>query len=110
MNTEQKEKQVMQSTSVQDVSAILPWLPLIVACLAEMVWIVAPWGTMLSFICLMAIIPTIVLSLVVGIVMLIKREHPKRAVWILICTIFLMPFLTWLLLDVFHLHLLLHGV
>lgn len=86
---------------------IAAWLPLIMAFVLEIMWVVAPlsaWG----FFSLLGCIFMTGLSLIVGIVLLIKGEQHLHAVGILLGTIILLPFLTWLLLDVFQLHLHLH--
>lgn len=88
---------------------LLAWLPLTLACVLEMVWIVAPWRSVISFFSLLGCIFLVGLSLIVGIVLLIKGNHPRTAIGVLLGTVFLLPFLTWVLLDVLKLHLYLHG-
>ena len=86
---------------------IAAWLPLIMAFVLEIMWVVAPlseWG----FFSLLGCIFMTGLSLIVGIVLLIKGEDYLHTIGILLGTIILLPFLTWLLLDVFQLHLHLH--
>lgn len=86
---------------------IAAWLPLIMAFVLAIMWVVAP-GTAWGFFSLLGCIFMTGLSLIVGIVLLIKGEDYLHTIGILLGTIILLPFLTWLLLDVFQLHLHLH--
>ena len=118
MKVMQTNKQVLKPTDLRNIyrksqsyqapPAILPWLPLIVACMLETVWAVSPWGTVLGGFSLLACILLVGVSLIVGIVMLIQWKHPLRAVGILLCTIFLPLLLIVLFFKVLHLDLLLH--
>ena len=83
---------------------IAAWLPFIMACVLEIVWLMAP-GTALGFFSLLGFIFMIGLSLIVGIVLLIKGENCLHTIGILLGTIILLPFLTWILLDILKLHL-----
>ena len=83
---------------------IAAWLPFIMACILEIMWLMAP-GTALGFFSLLGFIFMIGLSLIVGIVLLIKGEDYLHAIGILLGTIILLPFLTWILLDILKLHL-----
>lgn len=84
---------------------IAAWLPLIMAFVLEIMWVVTPWSSAWGFFSLLGCIFMTGLSLIVGIVLLIKGEHHLHTAGILLGTIILLPFLTWLLLDVFQLHL-----
>ena len=97
-----------KSQSYQAPPAILPWLPLIVACVLETVWAVSPGGTVLSGFSLLACILMAGVSLIVGIIMLIEWKYPLRAMGILLCTIVLPLLLIVLFFEVLHLNLLLH--
>lgn len=92
----------------QNPPAILPWLPLMMACVLETVWVIAPWKTALSFFSLLACIFLVGVSLIVGIVMLIQRKHPLRAVGVLLGSVFLPLLLIVLFFEVLHLDLHLH--
>lgn len=67
-----------KSQSYQAPPAILPCLPLIVACVLETVWAVSPGGTVLGGFSLLACIIMASVSLIVGIIMLIEWEYPLR--------------------------------
>ena len=92
----------------QNSPAILPWLPLMMACVLETVWVIAPWKTALSFFSLLACIFMVGVSLIVGIVMLIQWKHPLRAVGVLLGSVFLPLLLIVLFFEVLHLDLHLH--
>lgn len=118
MNTtppqKQSEKPILrpniyrENPSAQEASGLLPWLPLVMACVLETLWVAAPGNTALGFFALLGFILMTGVSLIVGIVMLIRWEHPHRAALILLSTVFLLPFLTWLLFDGLQLGVLLH--
>lgn len=97
-----------ENPSAQVDESLLPWLPLLMACVMETLWVVAPRSTALGFFALLGFILMTGVSLIVGIVMLIRWEHPHRAALILLSTVFLLPFLTWLLFDGLQLGVLLH--
>ena len=92
----------------QDVACAMSWMPLILACVLEIVWIVAPWGSALGFFCLLSCIILAGVSLIVGIITLVKWEHPYRAAGILVGTVVLLPFIAILLLEVLKLNVYLH--
>ena len=104
-------KQILQNRDVlkRDGAPASPriaaWLPLILAGVLEIMWLMAP-GTALGFFSLLGCIFMTGLSLIVGIVLLIKGENCLHAIGILLGTIILLPFLTWILLDILKLHLL----
>ncbi len=118
MKKEQTNRQVLNlmalqniyraSRSAREASGALPWIPLIMACVLETVWVVVPWGSGLGFFSLLACILMAGVSLIVGIVMLIQGKSPLRGAWILFCTVFLLPLLILLFFEVLHLDLLLH--
>ena len=91
-----------------DMACALSWMPLILACVLEIVWIVAPWGSALGFFSLMSCIILACVSLIVGIITLVKWEHPYRAAGILVGTVVLLPFIAILLLEVLKLNVYLH--
>lgn len=88
---------------------LLAWLPLTLSCILELVWIMAPERSVAGFFCLLACIFLAGLSLIVGLVLLIKGNHPGTAAGVLLGTIILLPLLTWVLLDVLKLYLYLHA-
>ena len=81
------------------------WLPFIMAGVLEIMWLMVP-GTALGFFSLLGFIFMTGLSLIVGIVLLIKGENCRHAIGILLGTMILLAFLTWILLDILKLHLL----
>lgn len=97
-----------KAPSTHDTSRLPAWLPLAFAALLEIVWILAPWGSMASFFSIVGCVFLTGLSLIIGIVLLIKGERNHDAAGILFCTVFLLPFLSWVLLDILKLHILLH--
>lgn len=97
-----------KSADVQDYSRIVVWLPLALASVFEVVWIFAPPGTAMGFFSLLASVFLAGLSMIVGIALLTKGGHLREALGVLFGTVFLLPFLIWILLDIlrlpYHLH------
>ncbi len=118
MKTKKSNRQVLNPTVMQNIyhkslpqqaaPTLLLWLPLIIACVLETVWVVSPWGTVLGGFSMLACILMVGVSLVVGIVLLIQWKHPMSAVGILCCSVFLPLLLFVLFFEVLHLDLLLH--
>lgn len=103
-----RQRSSFKNESVPTSPHIAAWLPFIMAFVLEIMWVVAPWSSAWGFFSLLGCIFMTGLSLIVGIVLLIKGEQHLHTIGILLGTIILLPFLTWLLLDVFQLHLHLH--
>ncbi len=118
MKPEKSNRQVLNPTVLRNIChkrlseratpTFLPWLPLIIACVLETVWVVSPWGTVLGGFSLLACILMVGVSMIVGIVMLVQWNQPLRAVGILCCSVFLPLLLIVLFFEVLHLNLLLH--
>lgn len=103
-----QQRDSFKSKVATDSPNVSVWLTLVIACVLEIIWIIAPWGSALGFFSLLACIFMFGISLIVGLVLITKGEHYLRAAGILLGSTFLFPFLIWLLLDALQLDLLLH--